>query len=144
MANITLEDFEILLRKIVREEIEAHEIRKNEMKKNDKKVVKEVNNLMLDSAKIIVEYLNERCGSKFNYKSVGHNKPIIARLNQGYTIDDLKRVIDIKSKEWLGSEMAKYLIPSTLFRESKIDGYLNAVQFSEDNTEKQIDINEYD
>lgn len=79
--------------------------------------------------KEIIDYLNEKTGSR--YKNVaGNQKMIRARWNEGYRIDDFKKVIDNKSEDWLGTiakdgrEMDQFLRPSTLFG-SKFDQYLN-------------------
>jgi hypothetical protein len=40
------------------------------------------------------------------------------------TVEDFKRVIDIKAAEWLGTENDQYLRPQTLFG-TKFEGYLN-------------------
>ena len=73
----------------------------------------------------ILESLNKACEK--NFKMVEANKkPIKARWNEGYTLDDFKTVIDKKAKEWLGTEQAKYLRPETLFG-NKFDGYLNQI-----------------
>ena len=47
-----------------------------------------------------------------------------ARLNEGFTEEDIRKVIDKKTEEWLGTEMAQYLRPETLFG-TKFEGYLN-------------------
>ena len=39
-------------------------------------------------------------------------------------LDDFKSVIDKKSKEWLGTNMERYLRPDTLFG-TKFESYLN-------------------
>jgi len=71
--------------------------------------------------KEIVAYLNQRTGKQFRK---GSN--IQARLQEGYTMEDFKYVIDIKVHEWLHNEkMAKYLTPKTLFAEANFDRYLN-------------------
>ena len=50
---------------------------------------------------------------------------IKARLNEGFTEDDFKYVIKVKSEEWKQDEkMCKYLRPETLFG-TKFEGYLN-------------------
>ena len=77
-----------------------------------------------DEVKEIVDYLNQAAGT--NYKS-GTGKTvrsIKARLNEGFTVDDFKAVIDKKVSEWRGSDMEKYIRPETLFG-SKFEGYLN-------------------
>ena len=51
---------------------------------------------------------------------------INGRLNDGFTIEDCKKVIDIKVAQWLNDpKMNTYLRPSTLFRQSKFEEYLN-------------------
>ena len=72
---------------------------------------------------VVLEYLNNKV--KKNYKSTDKHKSLInSRINDGYTIDDFMKVIDIKAKEWLNTDLAKYLRPETLFG-NKFDGYLN-------------------
>ena len=74
--------------------------------------------------RIPLAYLNHTVGK--NYKYLDKNlKPIMARFKEGYTLEDFKQVIDIKTAEWKDSpEFSKYLRPETLFG-SKFDGYLN-------------------
>ena len=74
--------------------------------------------------RIPLAYLNHTVGK--NYKYLDKNlKPIIVRFKEGYTLEDFKQVIDIKTAEWKDSpEFSKYLRPETLFG-SKFDGYLN-------------------
>ena len=71
----------------------------------------------------IIRYLNEKTGRDY-HKTTAHIKYIKDRLGEGYTLDNFKSVIDIKVKEWLGTEMSKYLRPQTLFG-GKFDSYLN-------------------
>ena len=40
------------------------------------------------------------------------------------TVEDFKKVIDSKSKEWLNTDFEKYLRPATLFG-TKFENYLN-------------------
>lgn len=73
----------------------------------------------------VISYLNEKTGSKFKWQSKDTQKHINARVTEGYTLDDFKKVIDIKCAEWLGdARMCKYLRPSTLFG-TKFEAYLN-------------------
>lgn len=77
-----------------------------------------------DEIKKIIDYLNSKVGSKYRYTSEGNNKHIRARLNEGYTIDDFKTVIDKMVINWTGTEYEQYLRPSTLFG-NKFENYLN-------------------
>ena len=73
---------------------------------------------------IPIAYLNQVANKR--YKFVDKTKRLLlARFKEGYTLEDFKQVIDIKTAEWKDSpEFSKYLRPETLF-ESKFDGYLN-------------------
>lgn len=78
--------------------------------------------------KEIIDYLNTVCGT--HYRLVDSNRRHInARLDEGYTFDDFKVVINKKSKQWLKNESAKYLRPETLFG-TKFDSYLNELETS--------------
>lgn len=76
--------------------------------------------------KEIIDYLNSKTNKNFNYKTKESQKHITARLKEGYTVEDFKKVIDNKAADWLkDSKMNKYLQPSTLFAPSHFDEYLN-------------------
>ncbi|MCK4074158.1 replication protein [Streptococcus suis] len=77
--------------------------------------------------KEIIEYLNSATGKSYRYQSNSNKKIIQARWNEGYKLDDFKKVIDNMVANWTGTEWEKYLQPSTLFRESNFDKYLNMV-----------------
>jgi uncharacterized phage protein (TIGR02220 family) len=72
----------------------------------------------------ILTHLNAVCSSSYrpSKKTIGLIK---ARLKEGFTFDEFKRVIDFKNSQWQGSEMANYLRPETLFG-NKFEGYLQA------------------
>ncbi|MGX7099456.1 conserved phage C-terminal domain-containing protein [Globicatella sanguinis] len=73
----------------------------------------------------IVEYLNEKTGSKFKYTTQTTRTSIKTRFKEGYSLDDFKRVIDIKTGQWLyDQKMKPYLRPQTLFG-TKFEAYLN-------------------
>lgn len=73
----------------------------------------------------VVDYLNQKVGAKYKYTSKNTVAHIKARVNEGFTVEDFKTVIDNKAASWLGNkDMEKYLRPETLFG-SKFEGYLN-------------------
>jgi uncharacterized phage protein (TIGR02220 family) len=77
------------------------------------------------SYKDIIEYLNNKTNRSYNYKAKKNQEMIKARFNEGYTIEDFKKVIDNKCSDWLNDDkMNEYLRPETLFS-NKFDGYLN-------------------
>ena len=73
----------------------------------------------------VIDYLNAKTGSSYRATTEANVKPIRARLNDGFSVEDCKKVIDTKAGQWLNTEQAKYLRPETLFRPSKFEGYLN-------------------
>ncbi len=72
----------------------------------------------------VIDYLNEKAHTNYRHSDTSR-KHIKARLNDGFSVDDCKTVIDKKCAEWLGNDMEKYLRPETLFG-SKFENYLNA------------------
>ena len=78
-----------------------------------------------NECKIVIDYLNEKASK--HYKYVESNFTFIRdRLTDGYTIDELKKVIDNKCFEWSDTDMSQYLRPETLFNATKIESYLNS------------------
>lgn len=74
----------------------------------------------------VIDYLNVKTSSSYRATTEANIKPIRARLNDGFTVEDCKKVIDTKSGQWLNNpDMVKYLRPATLFSPSKFEGYLN-------------------
>ena len=76
--------------------------------------------------KDIVDYLNLKAGTKFRDQSKDSRKHIKARFDEGFTLDDFKKVIDGRCAAWKGdAKMSEFLRPSTLFG-TKFESYLNA------------------
>ena len=74
----------------------------------------------------IIDYLNLKTKSHYKYSTNKTIACIKARWNEGFTLEDFKKVIDNKSKEWLGDpKYENYLRPETLFG-NKFEGYLNS------------------
>lgn len=94
-----------------------------EDKKEQKKTNKEK-----ETAAAVLAYLNERAMRQFptEGKRADNNlKIIIARLRDGFTEEELKKVIDCKVSKWLDEpKMKDYLKPSTLFRPGHCADYL--------------------
>ena len=77
--------------------------------------------------KEIVDYLNQKANTKYRSSGSKTKSLIKARINEGFSLDDFKTVIEKKAKEWSGTTMEKYLRPETLFG-TKFEGYLNEKQ----------------
>ena len=87
---------------------------------------KEVNNTSNNNSKVcalVINYLNEKVSTNYKPSTKSTQSFINARIKEGYTVEDFKKVIDGKSKEWIGTEWEKYLRPSTLFS-NKFENYL--------------------
>lgn len=73
----------------------------------------------------IVDYLNSKIGTHYRATTRKTQSLIKARMNEGFTVDDFKIVIDNKAAEWSKDErMSKYLRPQTLFG-TNFESYLN-------------------
>ena len=72
----------------------------------------------------IVEHLNQKAGTSFSPTEPKTVNLISQKLLQGFKDSDIKTVIDKKTAEWLETESAQYLRPSTLFGD-KFEQYLN-------------------
>jgi len=126
------------------------EIKRNKNKRKENKDIKEkeiqekespakAEPLMVASREI-VNYLNEKTHS--NYKASSRNTVslIKARMAEGHTTDDFKKVIDVKSAEWLGTDQEQYLRPETLFCAKHFESYLNQkMPKARSGTSKSID-----
>jgi len=84
--------------------------------------------------KEIIDYLNTVIGSHYKPTTQKTQQLIRARYKEGYRLDDFKRVIDIKYKEWFGTKFEIYLRPETLFG-TKFEWYLNQKERKESNGE---------
>ncbi|MDO4924837.1 MAG: conserved phage C-terminal domain-containing protein [Turicibacter sp.] len=74
--------------------------------------------------KEIVDYLNQKLGTKYRSTSQKTRKLIKDRFDDKFTLEDFKIVIDKKVFQWQGTQFSDYLRPETLFG-PKFEGYLN-------------------
>ena len=92
----------------------------------------------------IIDYLNFKTNSNYKHTTQKTKDLIKARINNGFTLEDFKKVIDNKSKEWLGTDFEKFLRPETLFG-NKFEGYLNQkIKGGSSNVFLDIMKNDYD
>lgn len=80
-----------------------------------------------ERVKEVIDYLNAVTGSRYSTRNKQVCGYINARLRDGFSVGDFRQVIDVKSSQWLNTDMAKYLRPSTLFAPSHFVEYLNEV-----------------
>lgn len=86
-----------------------------------------------DPTEEVVNHLNLRAGTHYKATTANTRKLVKARLKEGFTISEMKLVIDKKCADWLNNQdMAKYLRPETLFG-PKFESYLNAKSTPQNN-----------
>ena len=73
---------------------------------------------------LVIDYLNRKANTNYRASTKNTQGFINARVSEGFTVEDFKKVIDSKSKDWIGTEWEKYLRPATLFG-TKFENYLN-------------------
>ena len=78
----------------------------------------------------VLTYLNKKAGKGFKTFKESNRKFVRGRLGDKYTEDDMKKVVDIKCNQWLGTDAAKYLRPETLFNATKFESYINEIDKS--------------
>ena len=74
-------------------------------------------------AKEVIEFLNLKAGKNFRIVEV-NLKTIRARLQSGISVQELKAIVAMKTREWRGGDQEQYLRPATLFAPSACENYL--------------------
>lgn len=73
---------------------------------------------------LVIEKLNDLANTSYKATTKKTQSLIRARAEEGFTLEDFYKVIDIKVSDWKGTEFEKYIRPETLFG-SKFENYLN-------------------
>jgi uncharacterized phage protein (TIGR02220 family) len=84
-----------------------------------------------DFSRVCVEtinYLNLKCGTKYEPEDKKLYSQIRGRIKDGHTLEEFKLVIDKKARDWLGSAMSRHLNPFTLFKSPKFEVYLGEAE----------------
>ena len=92
-----------------------------------------------DEAKEVINHLNSKTGKSFRITD-SNLKFVLSRLSDGFSLSELKNVIDKKAVEWSGTDMDKYLRPETLFNATKFQSYLNEKEPESKNARKMREI----
>lgn len=116
--------------------------KKEKKEKNEKK---DKNYIYSRATHDIIQHLNERTGSQYKPTTNKTKELIQARMNEGFTVEDFKTVIDKKCVEWMNTEWQEYLRPVTLFG-TKFESYLNApvIQKQEESLWERIARGDFD
>lgn len=73
----------------------------------------------------IIKYLNDAANKNYRSSTNKTKSLIKSRWDEGFRLDDFKKVIDVKNREWKNDpKMNKFIRPDTLFG-TKFEGYLN-------------------
>lgn len=90
----------------------------------------------------ILDYLNHKTNSHYR-PTTGKTKRLIqSRINEGFTLADFKKVIDLKTAEWLNDPYwSRYLRPETLFG-TKFESYLNQKGIRKRLTEEDLNLDD--
>ena len=112
-----------------------------------KRYTSDINNNAEQSSTIpyaeIIDYLNERLGTKYRSTSKATQSLIRARFKDKFTVEDFKMVIDKKIFHWQGTKWSVYLRPKTLFGPN-FESYLNEQVRGYDNAKLITTNGEYD
>lgn len=85
---------------------------------------------MIENAEEVISFLNTKTEKSYRARNpkgnpTSNSEYVIARLKEGYTVQECKQVIASKCRQWLHDErMFRYLTPETLFRRSNFERYL--------------------
>lgn len=75
----------------------------------------------------VLSFLNEAAGTSYRTDAAESVKLISALSHKGYTEDQMRAVVEKMTGQWLGDpKMEQYLRPSTLFKMSNFEKYLQA------------------
>lgn len=101
------------------------------------------NNKNNQNYKYIIDYLNKKTSKNFKSTSKKTKTLINARINEGFSVEDFKTVINNKTTEWLNDKkMEQYLRPETLFG-NKFESYLNQNSKKQETSENIETVDEY-
>jgi len=91
----------------------------------------------------VLALLTDRSGVKFvipktktGIEKYEPYKLIKERISDGAKLEDIFAVVEMKNKEWQGTEIYKNFVPSTLFRKSNFEKYLQQLQLTYNNKQQ--------
>jgi hypothetical protein len=89
------------------------------------------NNKEKDIVSEVVSFLNEKAGTKYKTTVQKTKAQILARVKEGFVLDDFFSVIIAKVSEWSNdTKMSKFIRPETLFG-TKFESYLQTARKAE-------------
>lgn len=124
------------------QQVDTNKNVKNVEKVNNYNICSEITEIKendMTTCREVIDYLNDKAGTNYKYSSKDTQEHINARINEGFTLDDFKKVIDNKCDEWTGTEMQIYIRPQTLFG-TKFESYINSAPVERKFDERQDNI----
>ena len=106
-------------------DIELLDIKEKQDTNKNQEIKDKHNTTIYSRVSEILAFLNEKAHTAYRATTRKTQSLIEARLKEGFTVDDFKKVISNKCTEWMGTEWEKFLRPETLFG-TKFENYLNA------------------
>lgn len=100
---------------------------KNMNKDMDKDKDKEEEKEKYRDVDSVIDYLNKVADASYKY-SKSSRENISGRLEDGFSVDQCKAVIDFQVQAWTGTQYEQYLRPQTLFGPKKFEGYVYAAE----------------
>lgn len=82
------------------------------------------------AAQQIIQSLNNAAGTRYRAENEGTRRLIKARLDEGYTKEELISTAEKMCRIWKGTRYEQFLRPETLFGE-KFESYLNRPEYTE-------------
>lgn len=112
---------------VANEDVDVNVISNKNKGKNQNKVVHQNFDKITD-ADVVINHLNSVTAKHFK-KSGANIQFINGRLRDGYTVQQMMEVVELKSSQWLNHDkMNAYLRPQTLFNTTNFESYIQEVQ----------------
>ena len=99
-------------------------------KRKEKENIKEKKVPQLEIVKEVIDYLNTKANASFKATTKETMQFVLARQKvDGWELEDFKLVVDFKVNDWgKDDRMKQYICPSTLFRASNAEKYMQAAK----------------
>ena len=99
-------------------------------KNNKKSGVENADTSKIESVKEVIDYLNTKANTSFKATTKETIQFVTARQKvDGWDLEDFKLIIDFKVHDWgKDDRMKQYICPSTLFRASNAEKYMQAAK----------------
>lgn len=120
----------------IAERLVALELRVERLENRKKRAIRQITDDEREAAEKAIAFLNKRAGAKF--RAVGPTLGLlVGRLREGYTGEDIRKVIWHQVNEWRGTAFEKHLRPSTLFAPAKFAERVDVARLAYDRAQEK-------